>query len=1072
VSAWAKGGAKVAHVLKILAGLSLCVPLAAAFAPGAAAASANTVYPGTAAQLSGATVHISTSRSGYEGSGYIAGFQNSPSDEAVFTVTVPVAGLYPLSMEYDAPYGDKINNIVVDGNPPAQIDFPQTSGFVLYNIGNVPLAAGTNTITFQANWGYMDVNNIQIGALVPPSTPPAVSSVPVDPYDTGNTLNLMKYLTSIYGHKTLSGQESGVYDELSYIQQQSGQLPAIQSFDLDQPDQMQSVVDQALAWGRAGGIVELSWHWVAPMDGASFYTDDTTFSAEDASTPGTPQYAAAMQDIDQVAGYLQQLAQAGIPVLFRPLLEANGGWFWWGASGPGPFQALWKMVYNQLVTVDHLNNLIWVYAAANTDNWSQWYPGNSEVDIVGDDQYLPGNDYDNSAILFSTLESDVDSQKMVALTESGTIPSETDAFADGADWLYWNIWNGRYIMQSAYDTTQHIDNAYNNPDVVTFADLPSSIYGYAPSAPNLPPVPQPQPVPAGYTPYDAAGATLIGSGPYVSSSNQGYIGPGYVTGLVPPSDLPPSETEDGLSVSVNAPNAGLYNLLIRMDAPYSAKTNELVINGAPVEPIATPQGNVFQDISAGNVALKAGENTVSLIAQQGYVNVDAFLLAQPANASVVNPVNLPGSGTAADPFQISTAAQLLAFDHDWMQYDAAYLELVADVSLPAASGASSSNWTPVGTLANPFSGTFDGQDHSISGLTLNNTGPGQVTSANIDATPVGLFGAVDGTIENVRLLAPNVVNSDPEQATGALAGVLGNLKGATGSSAELLDDVIVGGTVTSDGTTSAGGAALFGVGGLLGNNGLYFSVSGNSADLVNGIVAGSDSTAAVQSVAGNLDGEFTGEATNVGGLVGNNYSGTVSDSWAGGSVRGSGFAGGLIGQDNGNVQNAYSSASVAGADYSQGQLVTPFSSDVGGLIGYWGSGNIADTYAIGAVNGAGASRAGGLIGENGASQYGTQYTLTSSYFDTDTTGQDTSSGGTPESDAAMQTQATFAGWDFANIWQISPKAYPTLLALSGPQGGIGDMPEIPAAGLLPVAFIAFAIASRRRGKAKTGSPRS
>jgi len=53
-------------------------------------------------------------------------------------------------------------------------------------------------------------------------------------------------------------------------------------------------------------------------------------------TPGTEENIALLNDIDTMARKLKQVQDAGVPVLFRPLHEAEGGWFWWGAEGPEP----------------------------------------------------------------------------------------------------------------------------------------------------------------------------------------------------------------------------------------------------------------------------------------------------------------------------------------------------------------------------------------------------------------------------------------------------------------------------------------------------------------------------------------------------------------------------------------------------------------------------------------------------------------------------------------------------------------------------------------------------------------
>jgi mannan endo-1,4-beta-mannosidase len=67
-----------------------------------------------------------------------------------------------------------------------------------------------------------------------------------------------------------------------------------------------------------------------------------------------------MKDIDTIAVQLKKLQSKGIPVLFRPLHEAEGGWFWWGAQGPEPCKKLWRILYQRLTHHHRINNLIWM----------------------------------------------------------------------------------------------------------------------------------------------------------------------------------------------------------------------------------------------------------------------------------------------------------------------------------------------------------------------------------------------------------------------------------------------------------------------------------------------------------------------------------------------------------------------------------------------------------------------------------------------------------------------------------------------------------------------------------------
>lgn len=147
----------------------------------------------------------------------------------------------------------------------------------------------------------------------------------------------------------------------------------------------------------------------------------------------------------------------------------------------------------------------------------------------------------------------------------------------------------------------------------------------------------------------------------------------------------------------------------------------------------------------------------------------------------------------------------------------------------------------------------------------------------------------------------------------------------------------------------------------------------------------------------------------VGGLVGFN-AGDITQSYATGSVSGTNDVGGLAGGNYGSIANTYAWADVTG---SSGAYY------ISALVGYIaGPGTVSYSYATGAVDG-GYQDVGGLIG-------GSRGSTTSSFWDTETTGQVVSSGGTGKTTAEMMTLTTFtdAGWDTTNIWNVA--SYPTL----------------------------------------------
>jgi hypothetical protein len=169
----------------------------------------------------------------------------------------------------------------------------------------------------------------------------------------------------------------------------------------------------------------------------------------------------------------------------------------------------------------------------------------------------------------------------------------------------------------------------------------------------------------------------------------------------------------------------------------------------------------------------------------------------------------------------------------------------------------------------------------------------------------------------------------------------------------------------------------------------------------------------------------------VGGLLGYNDSGSVSNSYSTGAVSGVSNVGGLVGENVATINASYSTATVHGSG-----------NYVGGLVG--GSGVINNSYSTGSVTGN--SYVGGLAGGfvtvnnsystgnvTGILNYGGLVgggtdLVTNSYWNTETSGQSTSAGGTGKITIQMNTQSTFTneGWDFGSTWSLTAGLYPRL----------------------------------------------
>ncbi|NIK78067.1 hypothetical protein FHS15_003205 [Paenibacillus castaneae] len=149
----------------------------------------------------------------------------------------------------------------------------------------------------------------------------------------------------------------------------------------------------------------------------------------------------------------------------------------------------------------------------------------------------------------------------------------------------------------------------------------------------------------------------------------------------------------------------------------------------------------------------------------------------------------------------------------------------------------------------------------------------------------------------------------------------------------------------------------------------------------------------------------------VGGLVAYmGGSGSIANSSVTGSVTGNQYVGGLVGGGQRSpISNSYTDVKVTGVQY------------VGGLTGYLDNqndvfGKVTNSYSVGEVSGQ--TDVGGLIGgvKDGPSP---KYSITSSYWDTQSSNQLTSVYGTGKTTAEMKMKSTFVGWDFVKVWEIN-----------------------------------------------------
>ncbi len=482
------------HLLATALSLGLPAALAAAPAQPAGTAPAVIRLEAETGQRAG-NVAVANTGEGFSGTGYTTGFK-ADADRLMLTFAAR-AGLYEIAIRYRSPVKGflyNVNGLTLSGK------FADSKGaFTEQRFGKVELREGENTIAIYGGWKDYEIDRVDLTpvAVLPALRKPAATLC--DPQSIPAARALMAYLVEQYGDRTLSGTIEG--PDVDYVRKVTGQSPAIVAGDMINvgtssirylgvvPGETEQMIEEA----RQGHILSYCWHWRSPSglldttvvrpDGTKqdarwymgFYARATTFDLEATlAHPEGADYALLLTDIDMVAGELRKLADWGIPVLWRPLHEAEGGWFWWGAKGPKPFLQLWRLLHDRLTNVDGLHNLIWVYTGtANSD----WYPGDDVVDIIGIDEY-PADVRDPLSAVWDDGQARFGGRKLVALSEFGGAPDLAGARRLGVTWAYFASWNkdlGPMKMERA--TLKRI---YTDPWVINLPDLPKN--RWAPAA--------------------------------------------------------------------------------------------------------------------------------------------------------------------------------------------------------------------------------------------------------------------------------------------------------------------------------------------------------------------------------------------------------------------------------------------------------------------------------------------------------------------------------------------------------------------------------------------------------------
>ncbi|MDM8001907.1 MAG: glycosyl hydrolase [Bacteroidota bacterium] len=436
-----------------------------------------TIYEAENGALTG-SVSVMTAAAGYSGTGYVGKFEND-GDKVSVAFTLAQEGYYNLYLGYAGPYGDKKNIVTVNGNS-AEASFPATASFTETVFGKVWLVAGVNTVSLTKSWGWFLLDYFRIEPNTEPETTVQLPYKLSTPAPHRETRMLWSYLMDSFTHKIHSGAMSlNAKEEAEWLFAQTGKYPALIGLDFMNHTRNYSwydksvVVNEAKNWYNRNGMVAICWHWRDPSRATDeFYTSGTAFDVSKITETTSPEYQAMLSDIDIIAGYLKQLNTERIPVLFRPLHEASGRWFWWGAKGPEPCKALWRLMFDRLVNYHGLKNLIWVWTTDAASDNLDWYPGDEYVDILGADIYAADGDFSPQLLTYNSIMEKFAGKKLITLSENGPVPDPDKLVADRAHWSWFMPWYGSFIRDGIKNPLSHWQKVMAHDYVVTLDEMP------------------------------------------------------------------------------------------------------------------------------------------------------------------------------------------------------------------------------------------------------------------------------------------------------------------------------------------------------------------------------------------------------------------------------------------------------------------------------------------------------------------------------------------------------------------------------------------------------------------------
>ncbi|MFJ5259843.1 glycosyl hydrolase [Streptomyces sp. NPDC088387] len=322
--------------------------------------------------------------------------------------------------------------------------------------------------TFAAGW------LVSSPSQAAPAPAPAAAQ-----FDRSTPDDVINYLNQISGSRVISGvhNKEPLSNPSHYTAQAhsiTGKWPGLWGGELgfraSDIGNRQTLINQAKTEWANGSLVSLTWHMCRPDVASCEFNGGINGSRlsdnewRQLITNGTSMNNAYKSRLDAVVPYLQQLEDAGIPVLFRPLHEMNEGWAWWGGRPGTNGSARLFQITRDYLDAKGLDNIVWVWNVKDTNanggsgGVPGFYPGDNYVDVASLDPWLqtwPGNNWYQALL-------NVAHGKPISLAEVGAVPTPSQ-LASQPRWSWFMIWSE--FLTSA-NSPSRLQTTFNNSRVL------------------------------------------------------------------------------------------------------------------------------------------------------------------------------------------------------------------------------------------------------------------------------------------------------------------------------------------------------------------------------------------------------------------------------------------------------------------------------------------------------------------------------------------------------------------------------------------------------------------------------